>query len=753
MIFKFNTPLAFVLLCALLLHGCGSSDTTISDQTAQSLPISDTTTVEGSSQAPGVDFAAATTGPAAISYPLEGAVLSGNSNTIYMNPNDGSFNQWQVTIGANENTTGLFDSGVLDQFPWELSIGAMPTNGIPVTMRVRQRRPDGPWVEFDTVYATNSDTPQPPTPSEQPEPLAPTEPPAPPAPPTNEDTVQALTAVHRNGQTFLTWTEIEGNVEYNVYRHTAQINSSNLSSATKLTTRWGPLDANTSVNIGATGSVPRTYVIGDLNAPLRDNDGLFVHTTDQSGAAYYAVTSVVNGSESNAISSGNNSLTRAVNETLNTPQPVLAHSTNGGSRLIYTQYMDYANWNPTHSGYGYNYYVVLPSDYDATRSYPLLLNLHAYGESLVIAEGPQFGWPVIQLYPNDPGFNQGTVHSWWYGFSADHNYNNSSAPTSGVIANFTEQRVMQAVSEVITNPRFNVSTDRVHGLGNSMGASGVFSLGMRYGNIIAGVYGSQGMTNYRTDPVFQEDFVRLWGSHSANLPVVNRGPYSSIIQAYDGTGVWDWMNHQQQLSERRADPMGYLMIAQGKADPIIDWQTQGAPLARALNDANVGFSARFVAGAGHSWLGFAATVHSLFGFGNDDLFAWRYPVNMSFPAISNASESGSLNPGLSDNDDYNLNIEWATPQTPFAPPIVDRPGQYEISIRSLSRNQTADITPRKAQGFVVIPGERCSWATTDNNTGGTTGSGSVTVDSDALLTVRNVPIGTGLGTRLAITCP
>ncbi len=185
---------------------------------------------------------------------------------------------------------------------------------------------------------------------------------------------------------------------------------------------------------------------------------------------------------------------------------------------------------------------------------------------------------------------------------------------------------------------------------------------------------------------------------------------------------------------------------------VIDWATQGVPLARALNDSKVGFSARFVAGAGHSWLGFTAAVHPLFGLGNEGLFAWRYSKSMSFPAIQNASGSGSLNPGRSVDDSYNMNIEWATPQTPFAAPIVDQPGRYEISIRSTAGEQTASITPRRTQGFAVIAGEQCNWTATDNNNGGRISSGVTTVSSDSLLTVRNVPLRTGSGTLLSINC-
>jgi len=128
------------------------------------------------------------------------------------------------------------------------------------------------------------------------------------------------------------------------------------------------------------------------------------------------------------------------------------------------------------------------------------------------------------------------------------------------------------------------------------------------------------------------------------------------------------------------------------------------------------------------------------------------PLNLSFPAVQNASGSGPSNPSNSGEDDHNLNIEWATPHTPFASTIVDQANRYEVSIRSTASSQTADITPRRTQQFNPNPGTSCNWTATNNNSGANLGSGSSTVDGDALLTIPQVNIVTGSGTKLAISC-
>ena len=104
---------------------------------------------------------------------------------------------------------------------------------------------------------------------------------------------------------------------------------------------------------------------------MSDSTGLFVHTTQsgQSGNTYYAVTTVVNGNENLTLSAGVNTLDSAVNENVSTPRPVLTTSLSGGKGRLYTQFMDYANWNPTLEGYIYNYAVALPFNYNPCLLY------------------------------------------------------------------------------------------------------------------------------------------------------------------------------------------------------------------------------------------------------------------------------------------------------------------------------------------------------------------------------------------------
>ncbi len=571
-------------------------------------------------------------------------------------------------------------------------------------------------------------------------------------------TISELTALHRSGQTFLVWPE-SGGASYHVYRHSVPVTQDNLASAQKLTARWGALDNNTSRNTYRSNEEPDNFVVEDLGLPLADNTGLFVHTVQngEQGSAYYGVT-IVTGNDTETLVASN-TLDSAVTETVATPRPVLVSSKNSGKGRLYTHYMDYQNWNPTLNGYAYSYTIALPANYNASRSYPLQLNLHAYGEGLRYLSETEFAdWEIIQLFPHDPGEQQGTIHTWWFGFAADHNYRTAGQlPSSGNVANFTEQRLLAAIRAVINDSAFNVNNDLIHVIGNSMGASGALSLGLRYPNVISGIYASQPMTNYPASPTFQSNFIQLWGQQPSALQVLNSGPDSGTIRRYGAGGnvpttAWNWMNHLDQMRRRTADDFAFLAIDHGKADATIDWQTQGRPLVQALTDAKAGFSANALDGVGHGWQAFAAVVKPLFGLGYGDEAPWRYPRSLSYPSITNASGSGSVNPANSGNDSYNTNIEWSTAANSFGQPIVDNSNTYEISIRSTAGSQTANITPRRTASFDPAGGSQCQWSAVNNATGQTVQSGTATASGGGVVTAVGVPVNVSQGTRLRINC-
>ncbi len=658
--------------------------------------------------------------------PDSGTLLTSGNQEFSWQVGSISIDKWWLYVGTSVGGLDVANSGNLNQAT-SYTVSNIPQNGEALYVRLWFLiTGSSRWEFIDTIYDTEEDI-----------------------------IVSALTATHRDGQTFLTWPEIDSDAEYHVYRHNAPITEANLADAEQLTSQWGPIGPDSSKNIHANQFTPTFFVIEDLGTPLADDVGLFVHTTQdgQDGNAYYAVTAVVNGVEIPSVITGQNSLTSPVSETESTPKPVLTLSKNSGKGRIYTQYMDYAKWNPTFNGYAYNYSVALPPNYNPAQSYPLQVVLHSHGDSFPYLDNTEYNYQVIQVFPSDPGLNQSATHSWWYGYAKDHDYRDGSIPTAGTVENLTEQRVLMAIDAMIADAAFNADPQLVHVWGHSMGGSGALALGMRYSDIISGIYGNQPMTDYESSPAFQSEFEKLWGTPTSALLTVNNGPYSQKLQQFNGINVWDWMDHQYQLENEREFTRGYLMTSHGKLDNIIDWDSQGANFVGALTNGNAGFSAKFDGNAGHGWLGFVATVTAMFGLGEDGVLdhPWRYPLDLSFPAITNATGSADVIPDNVSTDEYNLNIEWHTANNVFDESIEDNLTTYGISLRSTSGlNQQAGITPRRTQAFVLIPGESCSYQVERNSDDAILASGSATVSVDGLITIPNVDILTGLGSRLII---
>ena len=251
------------------------------------------------------------------------------------------------------------------------------------------------------------------------------------------------------------------------------------------------------------------------------------------------------------------------------------------------------------------------------------------------------------------------------------------------------------------------------------------------------------------------NFERLFGRIDQNLPIVNRGLFSGAIQRFgeggnQSTGVWDWMDHHQQVRRRRGDNFAYMMMDFGKADDIIDWQTQGNPTFAAFTDGRVAYSATAREGIGHEWRAFDSVNQNLFQF---EVGAWRYPNNLSYPGLHYASDSGRLNPPSSGDDLYQTTLEWSTPQYSFGEGIVDQANRYEITVRSTATEQRVDVTPRNTQVFNPAANTQCSWTARRVSDGLTTDSGTATVDGNRIVTAVQLAVSTGSGTRVSFICP
>lgn len=586
--------------------------------------------------------------------------------------------------------------------------------------------------------------------------------PAPPQP-TN------LVVAHRNGQTFLTWTEVASlsGEAYHIYRHTAPITAATLAQATQLTAPWGPVGEGSAAfdsdrergGGGSTYPGLRNYIISDLGPQLSDGVGLFVWTPAAGGPFYYAVTTVQSGIENRSSFSAANSLAGPVAEGVADPQPVLVWQSPSGRGRVYTQFLDLAGYNPTFGAaraqgyvYAYNYALLQPDPAHCPggvlpSSLPLYLYLQGWGGRYEVEEASPY-WCAVALNGDDPW------QTWYYGHSASTDYRQEDPfASSGPIVNFTEQRLLRAIYDTLRSPGLAIDPQRIFVYGQSMGGSGALALGLRYPNVFAAAHAGQPMTNFRTSGdggggSWRSDVDWKWGSVAANLPIENRGRYAAHLAAYNGQGVWDWQNHQGQLLARRADETAFISLDHGVLDMVLEWSTQGRLAYEPFYLSRRAFSGAAVE-ADHTWLGFAGLGPTMGDVNwTGPFYGFRAVRNETLPGLTYGSGSGAVPPP--GPVEYNDTLEWSASWNAWDGPPSDAPAFWRISLRSTDgSSQTVDVTPRRVQALIVTPGAAYAWENRRVSDNGLVAAGQVYADADGLVTVPAFLVTPG-GNRLIL---
>ncbi len=610
----------------------------------------------------------------------------------------------------------------------------------------------------------------------------------------------ALTALHRSGQTFLTWQEQPGaDVHYRIYRHSTAIDAGNLAQATLLYDHVPQDSARfyaNRYNVEASGVWDERYVerfvIEDGAAPLAAGIGLLVWTLAPadfggavSGDGYYAITTVTGGVE-NRTDFGPGNTTGPIAERVADPLPVeIAVGAIDPGGHIFIQYMPLRDWNVTFHApnpgngfygldesapavtnaiqYAYDYAIYAPSAADCggalPAALPVVVSLHGWGDNGYAprtADPDPYEWCVYRIYPIDQS------ETWWFGFAQTHDYRSGGMPTAGdAIVNYTEQRVLRMVYDLLRNPPGPAADpNRVFIFGASMGGSGALAFALRYPNVFAAAYAGQPMTNYATagdggGVDWRSDVEPIWGAVAANLPVTIAAPgdWAAPLQSDNGTGVWTWQNHQAQLVARRGRDATPLGIAHGVEDNVIEWSTQGQPVYPALDSSRQVWGGSAVAG-GHSWTGFGGSLYNL----APDTRPGGSLVPF-FNFLPRRNETAPLPP--TDVGDYNLGVRWSASWDAWDGAPVDTPTQWAMSFchrdvdpynNECGSGQplTVDITPRRVQHFPRVAGASYRWENRRVRDGALVDSGVVTADSDGLITVPAFALNDPAGNRLIL---
>lgn len=556
-----------------------------------------------------------------------------------------------------------------------------------------------------------------------------------------------LELLHRSGQTFVTWDEVPGvpEVRYRVYRSHQPFDEGNFAQAQLLAEL--PVDSGLfyperyrtepSGDQWAVRHFER-YVIEDHGAELAPGRGLFVWTPDAddldgqlSGDAYYAVTSVLDGVENNAL--GASGAAAQVSESVDEPLPVWAKTGPDGLAHVLLQYFDLRATNasfyapqPLHDWYGLDpaspalqgatayalsYVVAEPApNLDPTPPEPLplvvLLHGHAKGSYPANLTHTSNFLPALEVRPTDVG------ETWWFGYARDHDYRNGGTPAPGdAVRNFTEERVLRLVRDLGRMPGFAARIDaaRTYVYGASMGGTGALAFAQRYPQVFAAGYASIPMTDFSISGTaggidWKPDVTPKWGALEDDLPIEIHAPedWADPLVGQQGLGAWAWQDLLADFARRPAAPMAPFGIAHGLQDQVVEWGSQGEPTYASCDAARRAWGGA-VFDVGHVWTFFQGLPPAL---GLDEAsLPWhglQARLDETLPGLSRSSADDPLPPAAPGA--WNAAVDWSTGWDPWDGAPIDQPQAWGVSLRCEGEATVmVDVTPRRTQAFAAQP--------------------------------------------------
>ncbi|MFQ5808047.1 MAG: hypothetical protein ACE5JM_00385 [Armatimonadota bacterium] len=606
--------------------------------------------------------------------------------------------------------------------------------------------------------------------------------------------VTGLEVLHRAGQTFITWKEIEDvvgrdevnwrelksllegidserRVRYVVYRSSEPITSENLHEAEEIArvkplSCWNvngrnverPIDdfiatepllehgqgnpfgnATPDGEYGLDCPIDR-LVIQDGAAPLPRGSGLYVHTPGRAGEAHYAVVTSIDGVQNTVALSPANATVRPVAETDGAGEPVLQRVLPPGPLWSYAEErLHYVRW--VAPPYGnlpsqyYNWSVGIPEELGT--SVPLELNLHRDNGSYWRTQY-RLERDSIVLSPHDF-----PLRTWWYGYNE--NQGTLKSLKAGRIHNYTERRLLAFIDWAVK--RWPIDRNRIVVTGvRWSGGSGALRLGIRHPEVFSLVVAGHAvpeMTYLLTD---LNDTRRDKGRF--NVLEDMWGKIEWGLKTASGENVWEALDLNRHVAA--LPPAAELPMVAMTSDA--SWK----PCHRFYS---LMLEKRHAILANFTWGGQKMAPVSANSTWPD---AIRQDVrrNRLMVAFKGATADDTLATGR--QGEFNWPYRWR-PET-----VVDEPGRCEVTVYHQGKYggrepPKADVSLRWLQSFKVQPGMAYRWTVTplpakdDGSVGGprrgeppTETSGQVTVGEDGVLTIPGVDIGRA-GSHLVIT--
>ncbi|MBA4066770.1 MAG: hypothetical protein C0501_24300 [Isosphaera sp.] len=541
--------------------------------------------------------------------------------------------------------------------------------------------------------------------------------------------VTGIKAVHRHGQTFVTWTDAaEGEAgakfRYSLYRSDKPIAADSLKDAELC--YHGVLHNSARLFGTAFNAKDRTdpkkptAILAEGGTPLPMWSGLAVHTVRKPAKAYYAV--VATDEKFTPLSKvvpGRSATTEPVEEKVAPIEPIKLHDSK--SRGIYSP----------------------QTSITGQKGLPLRVELHAsqgqgspagdYGDYYLYFATPEMGYRdglpgvfsveerrdkqgnYLLLRGREaiehPGGTR-AMETYWFGYLCVPQHAAHPEPRAYP---FTERR-QEWITDWVTKT-YAADPERVTASGGSMGAWGSATYALRHRERFAAVYPNRPRTRQR------------------GLPSLVAQPAKGVTAFLDDgkTDYFARMDMVKFAADHPAD-LPFLGWCCGRRDGFASWQEQ-IDMVKAMAAARHGFAFAWNDGDHSSG---AQPMAKVLKYYPPELFA----RSKSYPAFANSSIDQKLGTGDPKDGDLeggiNLGFKWSD--------VVDEDAKWSVRLSNelATGDMTVDVTPRRCQKFKARPNAEAKWETSTGD------SGKVTADAAGLVTVPRVKLSPGKDTVLTI---
>ncbi len=550
---------------------------------------------------------------------------------------------------------------------------------------------------------------------------------------------ESVSAFHRSGQTFLTWSEGDGDW-FAIYRVEQAIGST---SEVVEVDRLAIIPKATSFNerASAVEGERLSYVIQEGEPALSDDTGLFVHTATMDGDAFYAVAACT---QTGHIQEWLGTF-GPVSERVDVPVPVRQ-----SSRVVKNaRRAHYVHWAPAidtpcalalanRPNQAFNFVVWEPLESEPSGA--AVFALHGGGGSYANAL-PLPNHPALTVVSPDsyiPGSPEGLDRNWdaWYGYNE--NVGLYRPLSEGLNIDYTTRR-LQWMAQWLIASHPQIDANRLFLRGSSMGGVGTVFSSILLRDVFAAGLAIVPRFDYGADDVFLESFdtfATRWGTIDENL------------LTSDGIGVFDRLDAGYLATAYPLWDFAPVWAFSGRNDTAVGWQEK-IPFYATMNATAHGwaFFWDLRAHGGQAPFPKAWREHGW----EDDVFDWvveSIRLDQSYPAFSNCSLNDDPGTGDPPNGDpigtINGYLRWSHASE------NEREWAIDLLLHADTPTDTGvvDVTLRRLQQLRLQPGQQVRYHVS-------LPSGDILRDATwwandmGLLTLPQIPV-THQGVRLVV---